>query len=383
MSFEPDPAWPAPDPSFNAYQGSPVDLPFPIISPFAIRGDLQKLPAPSGDLIRLDRQYRTYARAKLTCLVRSKSDFLVDVPGSRDPADGRVDTTINERAVRRSLTEERARQRLNVLIDAILAIVAATPGFAIIDEQGGRRQIIFATSGLTWRSDGSSASFQAHRRDAETVADWLNHRLVGRDPASWLAYGLALSVQEDFVVMRAADTDTHANASADADANRESPVESAGAIADALMVCLPSGWRPEEKLGASLSAIHAPVADGQALRRASASLSQAMLSKGPFERHVWTLSDSAVLNRHPDQMTAAAAASTEVWYRCERQTLLALPAHRRALFFIRVYVATVAQAAGTAERRELLVSALRSMSPAVIEYKNIGKLRDRVLALWG
>lgn len=367
MSFEPDPDWPAPNPSFNAYRGLPVDLPFPIISPFAIRGDLQKLAPPDTGLIRLDHQYPHYARAKLAGLVSSKCDFLSRASG--DP-----------------------QHRLGALLDAIAAITATMAGFAVLDGQGGRRRIMFATSGLTWSCDGARATFTAHRGDAQTLAEWLNQHLLGRDPASWLAYGLALSIQEDFVVMRAADPGGESlSAPAVAPVSSVPPVPAApvapaapaDAFADALMVCLPSGWRPEEKLGASLAAIHAPVADGQALRRASAGLSQAMLTKGPFERHVWTLSDSAVLNRHPDQVAPPPATSSEVWYRCERQTLLALPAHRRALFFIRVYVAAAADAANSAARRELLVSALRSMSPAVIEYKNIGKLRDQLLALWG
>jgi hypothetical protein len=158
-------------------------------------------------------------------------------------------------------------------------------------------------------------------------------------------------------------------------------------------VCFPSGWAPSEKFGLTLAEIHAPVADGEALRKASEALARAMLHKGPFERFVWTLTRSASLSRHPAYPEDQAAESAEaLYFRYERQTTLALPLSGRALFLIRVYVQPleVALCAGATasnvstfrkEKLRLLQASLSSMSDAVINYKGLSDIREQVLAM--
>lgn len=165
--------------------------------------------------------------------------------------------------------------------------------------------------------------------------------------------GLTLSLQEDFAVM---------------------VPDAAGALrARVLSVCFPSGWRPAEKLDQSFRQLHEPVADAQDLMAAAPALSQAMCSKGPFVRYVWTIAGNADRGRLPGVDSFAHAASVDdLWFRCERQVTVPL-AGQASLFLIRVFVSPLRQVVHSAERWVTLQKALASMSPAMIAYKGLSR----------
>lgn len=140
--------------------------------------------------------------------------------------------------------------------------------------------------------------------------------------------------------------------------------------AELLAVAFPSGWPPRWRLGASLDDLHAPVADGDRLRRASPALSEALLTKGPYVQYVWGLDPSGRLDRDPsapDVDTTPRPPPDQWWLRVERQT--SLPLGDRALFTIRPYLTPLA--ALPADQRAVLASAVRSMSPASRVYKGV------------
>lgn len=175
----------------------------------------------------------------------------------------------------------------------------------------------------------------------------------GLPPADFLL-GLTLSLQEDLVLMVRDE--------------RDEPT------AQWLSVCFPSGWRPAEKLGQSMIRIHAPVADNARLQQAAGGLAQAITSKGPFLRHVWTLAGSGSLHKDPDADAFDGVRSLDdLWFRCERQITVPLGGNA-SLFLIRVFVAPLGTVAASPERFECLRRALASMSPAVVEYKGLGKV---------
>lgn len=181
---------------------------------------------------------------------------------------------------------------------------------------------------------------------------------AGLAPADFLL-GLTLSLQEDLVLMV-----------------RDAEGELA---AQWMAVCFPSGWRPADKLGQSMLRIHAPVADNARLQQAAGGLAHAMSSKGPFLRHVWTLAGSGALHRDPgDDAFAGVRSIDDLWFRCERQVTVPLGGDA-SLFLIRVFVAPLREIAGTADRFDLLRRALASMSPAVVDYKGLG----RVMPMFG
>jgi hypothetical protein len=150
-------------------------------------------------------------------------------------------------------------------------------------------------------------------------------------------------------------------------------------------VCFPSGWAPAAKFNLSLAEIHRPVADGEALRKASDALTRAMLQKGPFQRFVWTLARNSSLSRHPQHPEDLVAEHDQaLYFRYERQCTLALPRSGRALFLIRVYVVPLHKVLSgdlRAQRLLGLQASLSSMSAAVIAYKGLGEIREQVLAM--
>lgn len=175
-----------------------------------------------------------------------------------------------------------------------------------------------------------------------------------------LARAFGLACAEDLVVLRRRD---------------------GRATAELLAVAFPSGWAPRELAGADLTALHAPVADGERLRRASGALSEALLTKGPYEQAVWGLQPHGRLDCDPSARDAAPPsrpAPEHWWLRTERQTTLPLPALGRALFVIAPRVAPLTGLTG--QQRAELAAAVRSMSPEALAYKGIAGVREDLLA---
>lgn len=185
---------------------------------------------------------------------------------------------------------------------------------------------------------------------------------AGNHTAVAAANALRDAIQDDFALMLADDDGSVLRAAA-------------------LAIAMPSHWRPADKIGQALEAIHAPVADARTLNDAWPTLARRMISGGPLRRHVWTLADGAELSRHPDDLEAGGALADEgaLWFRAERQTIVPLPAVRACLFLIRVHVADLEAVLRVApDRRATLLAALDSMSDAVLAYKGLAGIRARL-----
>lgn len=207
---------------------------------------------------------------------------------------------------------------------------------------------------------------------AEAYAAWTG---VAVEPdASALAEGL----QEDFVIL-------HDEAGDGGDHFR----------ARFLSVCFPSNWDPAEKLGMDFAAIHAPVADNALLQAGARGIVDMAFRQAPMLRHVWLLTPNGDLAQHPetrrtrweDALAVAGARGAsrrlvdQVFFRVERQTTLPLPALRRGVFFIRVMVAPLVEVLAVAPGRAgELAEALASMSEAVVAYRGMTAVRDRLVA---
>ena len=76
-------------------------------------------------------------------------------------------------------------------------------------------------------------------------------------------------------------------------------LDGADATVPWLAVCLPSHWAPDDKVGRAFAAVHAPVADGELLRAASASLATLVTGEERWERFVWTVTADPLLDQHP------------------------------------------------------------------------------------
>ena len=179
-------------------------------------------------------------------------------------------------------------------------------------------------------------------------------------PAAWRLAGLlSLAFAEDFAVVDGSD----------------------GSI-PWLAVALPSHWAPEEKIGRRFAEVHAPVADGDLLRKAGASLLRLVTGSDRWERFVWNVTDQPRLHAHPSRVDGERWRHTVVadaWWRTERQTFLPLPQHRQAVFTIQVEVRRLAAAIDTPERAAALHAAIASMSEAVLAYRGLTAVRAPLL----
>lgn len=169
--------------------------------------------------------------------------------------------------------------------------------------------------------------------------------------------------------------------------------EPAGMRTRFLAVCFPSNWNPAEKLGLDFAAIHAPVADNSLLQAGAHGIVDMAFRQASMLRHVWLLTPGAELSQHPetrlirweDALRQAERAPSgrlidQVSFRVERQTTLPLPALKRGVFFIRVMVCKLGdvlavQPGRAAELRE----ALHSMTDAVVHYRGMHAVRERLL----
>jgi hypothetical protein len=163
-----------------------------------------------------------------------------------------------------------------------------------------------------------------------------------------------------------------------------------------LSVCFPSNWAPAEKLGLDFAAIHAPVADNALLQAGGKGIIDMAFRQASMLRHVWLLTPNGDLAQHPEtrrtgwedaQAQADAAGQRlidRVFFRVERQTTLPLPALRRGVFFIRVMVSPLIDVLGVAPGRACeLREALLSMSDAVVAYRGMVAVRERLCAELG
>jgi hypothetical protein len=167
---------------------------------------------------------------------------------------------------------------------------------------------------------------------------------------------LALSIQEDFAVVRRCDADSEILA---------------------LYVGLPSGWRPERLLGASFAAIHGPVPSFADSAATNESMVRSMVERGPYVRFVWTVCADDFLDHHPEEGQRLAWDESGVgWLRVERQTTVPFAPLGAALFLIRVYVYPFTSLSD--EQRAVLATALELMPPEVQAYKGLAGEPSRV-----
>lgn len=159
-----------------------------------------------------------------------------------------------------------------------------------------------------------------------------------------------------------------------------------------LCVCLPSHWAPEDKLGLSFAALHAPVADNASLQAAAPQLLRLVTGGDCWERFVWTVSPSGRHDQHPRRhartpwppTTDAGQFATRCFLRAERQTFFPVGGGtRQAVFTIRVMLQPLAEAVATAAQAQRMHASLASMSDAVLAYKGLAPARERLLRWLG
>lgn len=286
-------------------------------------------------------------------------------PGLRRLAAGAPQLTPN-RPGDRTLTE-----KLDALSHHADRALLTAPGFdpgpalrALASHAAAEQPAAFAWDGRDqWHALQLGWSLQGDAPVGDGPAE-IGACLRALPPASRGAALLALAFAEDFAV-----------------------IEGASGRIPWLAVCLPSHWAPEEKIGRPFTQVHAPVADNQVLIAASDHLARLVTGSERWERFVWTITRHPTLGQHPQRCDAAPwpiDASAEVladraFFRTERQTFIPLPGHAQAIFTILVEMQPLVDAIREPGHARQLHAALASMSAAVLAYRGLTDVRDRLL----
>lgn len=168
-------------------------------------------------------------------------------------------------------------------------------------------------------------------------------------------YNMTMKLQEDFVVF--------------------APNRQGSLSAQILSVCFPSGWDPKKKANMTFSEIHEPLADADLIKKNAEHIAKIICTKGPFVRHVWSLSNTDTLGRHPDNIKPWTNETLDqMWYRCERQVTIPIKGNA-ALFLIRMYVHPLKEVFKDSVKRKAITDSVNSMSDAVIAYKGFEYLK--------
>jgi len=141
------------------------------------------------------------------------------------------------------------------------------------------------------------------------------------------------------------------------------------------VVCFPSHWAPESKLGLPIEAVHAPV---PGLNSAIGPQIYQLLDRLPagyaWQRVNWGLSASAERNQHPQRALPRLVAATppgEIYLRMEYQALVRLPVTGGILFGIRLFSFDLEMVRAYSSTAKALAGQLRSMPLEMQVYKGI------------
>ncbi len=140
--------------------------------------------------------------------------------------------------------------------------------------------------------------------------------------------------------------------------------------------CFPSGFYPTQKLGLSFFDMHLPVGDGEKLRRSSEKVS-ALISKqdAMFRRYVWTLTSLHSLSQLPSYTKPTPKSINDLYFRTETQTTVGIGGDI-SLFFVKVNMHPLQEVWDDLNKRKLVIESVNSMSDAVIDYKNLGIIKE-------
>lgn len=150
------------------------------------------------------------------------------------------------------------------------------------------------------------------------------------------------------------------------------------------VVCFPSGWSVEEKMGQSVEFIHDAVPGlNAALRHPIHQFLTRMKPGTAFFRSNWGLAATDELNLHPERRILPPmppVALDRLWLRIEDQVLVALPHTKGIVFGIRIALRRLDELAKDPEAAAGLRRGLATMPAAVAAYKRIDAIRDDLIA---
>jgi hypothetical protein len=138
-------------------------------------------------------------------------------------------------------------------------------------------------------------------------------------------------------------------------------------------VSFPSGWNPASAQGKSLEQLHAPVADGDVLRKMSNKLCQLMCGDHCYHRWVWTLTTYKHLSNHPFWVRPNLNNLNDLHFRTEHQITFPIEKGYTSGFLIDVNVVPFLSL--SQEQQQIIRESINSMSDNVLKYKHLEDIK--------
>lgn len=145
---------------------------------------------------------------------------------------------------------------------------------------------------------------------------------------------------------------------------------------EACFVAFPSSWNAGEKVGKSLAELHEPIADNEALLRASEGIMRAMTSGQSFHRYTWGISSLSGYSNHPLYETPDFNSLDDLTFRVEHERTMTVIRDTTAVFLIHVDTYPLKEVLNT--DFGLIKDSIDSMSSNVLEYKNLKKVKELI-----
>ena len=148
------------------------------------------------------------------------------------------------------------------------------------------------------------------------------------------------------------------------------------------VVCSPSRWRLNSKLGQDMLAVHRPVAKYAEQVGGAVDTTMARLKADqPMIRSNWTIEDHCAMFQPVSPSAPLVSDPSQLWVRMERQTLRALPLCGGSLFTIRTYQQPITEyVARGADKARTLRSLIKRLPDDVAKYKSLLHYRESLLA---
>jgi len=147
---------------------------------------------------------------------------------------------------------------------------------------------------------------------------------------------------------------------------------------EAAFVAMASSWNPRNVQGKSLSEVHQPVADNEALIRASEGIWRSMVSGKSFHRHVWGISPLKGLSNHPRHKKPSVKSLDDLYFRIEHERTMTVDKDTAA-FFIDVEVHPLSAIFHLKnEYRDLIKDSINSMTENILAYKNLEEVKEMI-----
>ena len=143
---------------------------------------------------------------------------------------------------------------------------------------------------------------------------------------------------------------------------------------EACFVAFPSSWNAGEKVGKSLNELHEPIADNEALLRASDGIMRAMTSGQSYHRYTWGISSLNGYSNHPLYEKPDFDSLDDLTFRVEHERTATVIKDTTAVFLIHVDTYPLKEVLRT--DFGLIKESIDSMSDSVLQYKNLVKVKE-------